>query len=259
MDNLIFQEKAEVLERKQIAAGLYQFRISSERIDRYASPGQFVEIDAGERFFLRRPFSIQNTNLGELELLIKVVGGGTEALADLAEKWDVIGPLGNSFSVLNDVTPVLVGGGVGAAPLKFFANQLNEAEQAFRFFLGARTSKEIPFERKDRIFRQIDLATEDGSEGFTGTVVEALAGNLASIFNPYIYGCGPKAMLAALRQLMLENGVKGEFSVENRMACGMGVCQGCAIPVKDGFKLVCKDGPVFPFDYIDDGYWSANG
>jgi len=259
MTKQIFQEKAEVLERRQIAPALYQFRLNSERIHQYAQPGQFVEIDAGDKFFLRRPFSIQNVRWTELELLIKTVGEGTETLVNLPGKWDIIGPLGNGFSAPEECTPVLVGGGVGAAPLKFFAGRLYNDGRDFRFFLGARNNKEIPFDKKEALYKELTIATDEGSEGFRGTVVEALEKHLNFIPQPYIYACGPKAMLRVLRELMIREGIKGEFSLENRMACGMGVCQGCAVPVKDGFKLVCKDGPVFPFDYIDDSYWRQNG
>jgi len=100
----------------------------------------------------------------------------------------------------------------------------------------------------------INFATDDGSEGFHGTVVQSLEDALGFVENPFIHACGPKPMLTALREFMLANEIDGDFSLENRMACGIGVCQGCAIPVEDGFKLVCKDGPVFPFDYIDDSY-----
>ena len=248
-------EKTEVIEKIEISPGLFIVKLESEKISKSAQPGQFVEVDPGGEFFLRRPFSIMNAYWGTIELLIKIVGDGTRSLLELKTPWDLIGPLGNTFTVEADTTPVLAGGGVGAAPLKFFAERLYNDGRNFEFYLGARTAKEIPLEKSDKLAEIINFATDDGSEGFHGTVVQSLEDALGFVENPFIYACGPKPMLAALREFMLENEIDGDFSLENRMACGIGVCQGCAVPVEDGFKLVCKDGPVFPFDYIDESYW----
>ena len=249
------QEKTAIIDKIEISKDLFIIRLESQQISKSSQPGQFVEIDPGEKFFLRRPFSVMDAYWGTIELLIKVVGGGTRSLLDVDTPWDLIGPLGNTFTVQPDTTPVLVGGGVGVAPLKFFANRLTNDGRDFEFYIGARTSAEIPLEKCDKLRKKIEFATDDGSQGFHGNVVECLSDAIGFIENPFIHACGPRPMLAALREFMLENEIDGDFSLENRMACGIGVCQGCAIPVEDGFKLVCKDGPVFPFDYIDEGYW----
>jgi len=139
--------------------------------------------------------------------------------------------------------------------VKFLASRLLKNYLPYKFYAGARTSSELPFPPEETLFPHLNIATDDGSLSFKGTVVELLASELDKTKNPYIHACGPRPMLAALRKLMLERNIPGEFSLENRMACGAGVCQSCAIPVQDGFKLVCKDGPVFPFDEIDTSYW----
>lgn len=251
----MFIEKAELIEKIVITGNLYIFRLNSPKIANISFPGQFVEIDPGEKFFLRRPFSIQNAENGILEILVKVVGDGTASLVELTEKWDIIGPLGNTFSHPKGKTPVLVGGGVGFAPVKFLAARLLKNYINYKFYTGARTALELPFTRQDSLFPNLKIASDDGSIGFKGTVVDMLESELDKIQTPYIHACGPKPMLKSLRQLLLEKNIPGEFSLENRMACGVGVCQGCAVPVVDGFKLVCKDGPIFPFELIDEGYW----
>jgi dihydroorotate dehydrogenase electron transfer subunit len=101
----------------------------------------------------------------------------------------------------------------------------------------------------------LKISTDDGSKGFKGTVVEHVVKTINIKDSPRIFACGPKMMLKVLRKFMLKKELQGEFSLENRMGCGMGVCQGCAIPVRNGYKLVCKDGPVFDFAEIGDEYW----
>lgn len=249
------QEQAEVIDRTQLSESLFRFRLKCPSIAAEARAGQFVEIDPGDKFFLRRPFSIQRADNGIIVLLIKTVGMGTEALVRKEGKWDIIGPLGNSFCLKDGYTPVLVGGGVGVAPLIFFADELRKSNRKFRFILGAKSEKEIPATKGDPLFPLLQIATDDGSRGYAGTVVDYLHEFSNGLEKPFIHACGPKPMLKALRELMILKGWKGEFSLESRMACGIGICQGCAVPVKDGFALVCKDGPVFPFDYINGVYW----
>jgi len=241
--------------KKEIYPGLFVFKVEAPEIAHNSKPGQFVEIDPGEGFFLRRPFSIQDVEGDNVEILIKVVGDGTKQLVDRAGDWNIMGPLGNSFNEHLDVNNVLVGGGVGVAPLKFLANSMRKHGVEADFLVGARTSLEIPIDPEDKLRSKIQLATDDGSRGFHGNVVGLLERNLDPYNKPFIYACGPFPMLAALREFMLKNSLEGEFSLENRMACGMGVCQGCAIPVHQGFKLVCHDGPVFDYKYLGDKFW----
>lgn len=241
-----YLESAPIAGKWEINPGLHFFKLIAPRIAGSARPGQFVEIDPGEEFFLRRPFSIQDAYGDTVEILVKVVGKGTAKLVEREDAWNLLGPLGNEFSRPEGMTPVLVGGGVGVAPLKFLFNTLNRSNiEVKKFLIGAQTAAEIPIHIEDPIRGSLTIATDDGSEGFRGTVVDLLKQTIDSLVKPYIYACGPQPMLTALRKFMLEKGLDGEFSIESRMACGMGVCQGCAVPVGQGFKLVCRDGPVF--------------
>ncbi|NQS98618.1 MAG: dihydroorotate dehydrogenase electron transfer subunit [candidate division Zixibacteria bacterium] len=248
-------EEAEITAKTVLTQDLFVFKLSAPRISASAKPGQFVQIDPGEKFFLRRPFSIQDAYGDEIEILIKVVGEGTASLLRREQPWNILGPLGCAFSPPYDGEICLVGGGVGAAPLKFLWRYLNDIGRSVEFFIGARSASEIPVDKTDPVFSHLKIAADDGSFGFKGTVVEYLKSELPPEARPYICACGPRPMLSALRNLMLERDLIGEFSLESRMACGMGVCQGCAVPVDGGYKLVCKDGPVFPFDEIDGRYW----
>lgn len=250
-------EKAPVKYESEIAPGLFVFRLDAPRIAESARPGQFVQIDPGDEFFLRRPFSIQDAGEGEIELLIKVVGRGTAALVKRGSPWDVMGPLGAGFTIHSNLKAVLVGGGVGVAPLKMLFKILERQGVPADFYVGAGTARDIPFAADDPLRGRLITATDDGSAGFKGTVVDCLRTNLKEGDEPFIYACGPEPMLFALRDFMLERGLDGEFSLESRMACGMGVCQGCAVPAGEGYILVCKEGPVAPFNYIEESVFTG--
>ena len=249
-------EEAEVIAKTVLSPDLFVFILSAPRISAIAKPGQFVQIDPGDKFFLRRPFSIQDAYGDEIEILIKVVGEGTQALVNKESPWNLIGPLGNSFTINPDTTPILVAGGVGVAPLKFLAIKLLEKDISFHFFVGARTPQDNPIHPDDKINSIVNYAFDEGADSFQGTVVQYISKYLITIHKPaFFQACGPLLMLAELRRFMISREFQGEFSLESRMACGMGICQGCAVPVKGGYKLVCKDGAVFPFDEIDGSYW----
>jgi dihydroorotate dehydrogenase electron transfer subunit len=244
-----------VIDKIEFNPSLYQFKLKAPIIAGISKPGQFVEIDPGDRFFLRRPFSIQDAKRDIIEILVKVVGAGSDSLVKKESAWNLIGPLGNSFSDKNG-HKVLIAGGVGFAPLKFLYQDFKRRGLDSDFIFGAPSFKDIPISGDDKLLKDIDTATEDGSHGFKGTALDLLKKRLEKKnIQPYIYACGPLPMLSALRDLMAERGWEGEFALENRMGCGMGVCQGCAIPVKDGYKLVCKDGPVFDYRQIAESYW----
>ena len=247
-------ETAKVIGRAEINSGLFVFRLESPQIAGLAKPGQFLEIDPGRRFFLRRPFSIQDADSGILEILIKVVGEGTAELVENTGKWNIFGPLGRGFDTEAEGDAVLVGGGVGVAPLKMLYREFQRRNRDSTFLIGARTEAEIPMASDDPVRSELVIATDDGSAGFQGTVVELLQDALPSRLNPYIYACGPLPMLKALKEYMREKELPGEFSLENRMACGMGVCQGCGIPSGDAYKMVCKDGPVLNVEEIGEEY-----
>jgi dihydroorotate dehydrogenase electron transfer subunit len=203
---------------------------------------------------LPRPFGISAViGKGAIELYYRVVGRGTSLLATVPKgrSLAVHGPLGNGFPVpAKGVSPLLVAGGSGFPPLLFLAAR--HGRQA-RLFVGSRDKECLPPARAMKDFRSrvnaIHYATENGSRGTCGFVTEALAGYLTRIPDgerPVIYACGPRAMLAAVSALASEHAVPCYVSLEERMACGLGVCMGCSVAVPSGgYRRICKEGPVF--------------
>ena len=206
------------------------------------APGQFVDLRIGSAF-LRRPISVCDWDERSVTLLYKIVGDGTRALSSLREgaKLDVLTGLGNGFrtSVSGD-TPLLVGGGVGIAPLYRLAKDLTAQGKRPTVVLGYRSLEEIFFmEEFHALGAEVIVTTEDGSFGVPGLVTDGVA--RAGAYT-YVYACGPKAMLRAL-DAVAEG--PGQYSFEERMGCGFGACMGCTIQTKNGYKRVCRDGPVF--------------
>lgn len=239
-------------------------------------------LDAAERkILLRRPFSFTNVttekNKTIAELLYCVVGPATLRMTTISpgDSLSVIGPLGNGFSVpKSKKTALLVVGGMGVPPLLHLAKYLTAGPQTPKLniiaFAGAKTAKELPFEsRLDEISQQLGfsipefakygveslVATDDGSAGYHGFITDCLAEWLSNSSLPtkdiVIYSCGPESMLAKMAQLAKEKNIDCQLSLERRMACGIGLCQSCAVECRvpgsneTTYKMCCKDGPVF--------------
>ena len=195
-------------------------------------PGQFVEVrvDGSPTTFLRRPISINNvdTERNELHLLVACIGDGTKRLGMLKEKGKRL----------------LVGGGVGVAPLLYLGRKLKEEGVEPTFLLGARSAKDLLLIEDFKAVGRVFVTTEDGSEGEKGFVTDH------TIWKKETYDivstCGPSPMMKAVARKAKEKGVKCEVSLENRMACGVGACLCCVEKVKDkGNVCVCTEGPVF--------------
>lgn len=216
-------------------------------------PGQFVEIkvDNSPATFLRRPISIHNVDRenNELWLLIAAIGEGTKHLAQMTpgETLNVLLPLGNSFTLSNKKT-LLVGGGVGVAPLLYAGKVIKENGGEPVFLLGARKAADLleldRFSEVGRVF----ITTEDGSEGEKGFVTNH------SIWDSerfdQISVCGPKPMMVAVAKMARERNTPCEVSLENLMACGLGACLCCVEDTNEGHVCVCKEGPVFDIDRL---------
>ncbi len=205
-------------------------------------PGQFVQFRVPE-FFLRRPLSVCDWDEQSLTLIYKVVGRGTEAMARMLPgvTADLLTGLGNGFDV-KACAPLLIGGGCGAPPLYRLCRDLIRA--------GCRPTVLLGFNSKDEVFLEhefqslgadVTVSTADGTYGREGFVTEALPPG----FFDTVYTCGPEPMLKAVFRLCAERGVSGQFSLEERMACGFGACMGCSIQTRSGARRVCLDGPVF--------------
>lgn len=213
-------------------------------------PGQFVEVrvDNTPSTFLRRPISINNVDYdhNELWLLVAAVGDGTRQLQKLqkGDRLNCVLPLGNSFTMPTDNTQkvLLVGGGVGVAPLLYFGKRIKAMGGEPTFLLGARSAKDV-LERE--LFEQVGhvlITTEDGSEGEKGFVTSHSV--LAQEHFDRISTCGPKPMMMAVARYAFKNDIECEVSLENKMACGVGACLCCVEKTVEGNKCVCKEGPV---------------
>lgn len=213
-------------------------------------PGQFVEVqvDGSKTTFLRRPISIHNVDREDntLHLLIACIGDGTRQLGTLTvgAKVNIVLPLGNGFTIPEsaDKKHLLVGGGVGVAPLMYLGRKIKEMGGEPTFLLGARSKKELllidEYEKIGRVF----ITTEDGSEGEKGFVTNHSILSKESF--DLISTCGPKPMMMAVANYAVKSGTDCEVSLENKMACGVGACLCCVEDTLDGHVCVCKDGPV---------------
>lgn len=219
-------------------------------------PGQFVEvrIDGSGKAFLRRPISICNIDrqANELWLLVAVVGDGTRWLSTLrqGDVVNVVGPLGHGFSVpaigqgaSHDANVLLVGGGVGVAPLLYQGAYLRSLGFSPRFLLGARSAGDLLLLDEFRKYGQVLVTTEDGSEGERGFVTQHSV--LGSGRFDLIQSCGPTPMMKSVAKYAYRQAIDCEVSLENLMACGLGACLCCVEKTTEGHLCVCNDGPVF--------------
>ena len=228
-----------VAENTCVAENTFRMRLAGD-VSAVNQPGQFVNIRV-EEGFLRRPISVCDRDDTSLVLLYRAVGRGTAWLSMLGEgkELDVLTGLGNGFDLsAAGEAPLLVGGGIGAAPLCWLARELRGSGLDVAVALGFRTGAEVFCEEEFRSLGcRVTVATEDGTRGEKGLVT--------GVFPPkysYIYACGPGAMLRAVDRA---SQTSGQFSLEERMGCGFGACMGCTCETSAGSKRVCRDGPVF--------------
>ena len=256
---MTIQEKARIVAHKQLTPTYLKLTLQTKYISSHAEPGQFVNIRVTEETdpLLRRPFSIHRKDPAKelIEVLYEVVGRGTALLsyAKIGDTLDVLGPLGTGFKIdKNKLIAVLVAGGMGIAPLYALAEEIIKSKKAVYVFIGGRSMDCILCESKLReLGCQVQVATEDGTAGKKGLITDHLEAFLKNDVKPHdlnniqIFTCGPHAMLATLATLVQEFKVECQASLEEKMACGIGACLGCAIETRSGIKMVCKDGPVF--------------
>src|SRR5574344_34251 len=213
-------------------------------------PGQFVEVHVTDSptTYLRRPISINFVDKwhNELWLLVATIGAGTRSMAKLkvGDKLNCVLPLGNGFTIPEDKTKkiLLVGGGVGTAPLLYFGKRLSELGIEPVFLLGAKTRKDLLELNNFSSLGRVYLTTEDGSEGEKGFVTQHSI--LSREHFDQISTCGPKPMMMAVARYARQNDIECEASLENMMACGLGACLCCVEKTTDGNLCVCKEGPV---------------
>ncbi len=203
-------------------------------------PGQFINIKL-DGFYLRRPISVCDKTDGRLTILYKTVGRGTEHMAALKEgdTLDVLLGLGNGFDVsCAGDEPLLIGGGLGAAPLYWLAKELRAQGKRPGVVLGFKTAGDVVYENEFlELGCFVAVVTEDGTYKGKGFVTDALIGFGCS----YFYACGPEPMLKAVYETCRS---EGELSFERRMGCGFGACMGCSCETIAGSKRICRDGPI---------------
>jgi dihydroorotate dehydrogenase electron transfer subunit len=233
------------------------FLLRLERPRDFPEPaaGQFLHVavpTAADRFFLRRPFSIHDCTRETIELVIVEVGPGSQALRRAREGDSIrfYGPLGTPYPVLPGKRILAIGGGVGLAPLHFYGFRTpGRIGDAYRLLYGARTRDDLFLENVPLERNGVALATDDGSYGFKGNVVDLASAMLQKTPADVLFSCGPTVMMKAAQQLADRLGLVHYVSLENRMGCALGACRACVVPTKlDGgspYRTVCHDGPVF--------------
>lgn len=214
-----------------------------------SQPGQFVNIrpTAGSDPLVRRPFSIFNQDETVIELVIKVIGRGTRLIAAFEPgPVDMLAPLGKGFTVTTGKHALLVGGGVGNAPLYYLARKLKDAGNRVTFIYGARSEEFIYLEdRFEGTADRLVITTDDGSrgqKGFVTTFAEEILHGKETI--DQVYTCGPTPMMAALSNVCSNMQIPVEASLENYFGCGIGLCSGCTVETTAGQKRACVEGPV---------------
>lgn len=259
-----FEEQAEILRQEQLTPEIFRLTLQAPEIACCARPGQFVMIRTSTCYdpLLRRPLSIHQT-IGntQVQLLYKVVGKGTRLLASMrpGQQLSLTGPLGRGFDVAKKSAICLIGGGMGIAPLYFLAREILRATDAIPqcvVLLGARTAGELgplPRDFRDIGVTQTHIATDDGSLGHHGFVVELLPQHLDVKQKWTVCTCGPHPMMKGVVRECRKQGWECQVSLETMMACGISACLGCAVPRADlsgPYLHVCKDGPVFKAEEV---------
>ena len=247
----IIESAAQVVDKHEVADGIFRLVLRTSEIALRSAPGQFVNIRCGESCLplLRRPFSISRVDGDTIELLFNVIGHGTRMMSSkqTGDTLDVLGPLGSPFRVQGSYeTAILIAGGLGVAPFPFLTDSLVKEGKKIITLIGARTAGQI----SEQHLRNVRVATDDGSKGMKGTVVDLLKTVVRGMDLSKLkaFGCGPTPMLKTLSAFAMTEGIDCEMSLEGDMACGMGICQGCPVERTDGKKkyaLVCTDGPTF--------------
>ena len=244
------QVMAEIIRHTSLSDGIFDMTLKAEEIAKEAKAGQFISVYLNNKSkILPRPISICGIDkeAGTLRIVYRTVGDGTKELSDYkeGEMVKILGPLGNGFTQ-KDKKAILIGGGIGIPPMLELMKQLDCDKIAV---LGYRDSDMFLKDEFEAVC-DVKVATEDGSQGAKGTVIDAI--EKYGVEGKVIYACGPMPMLKALAVYAEEHGMEAQISLEERMACGIGACLGCICKTKEkdhhtnvNNTRICKDGPVF--------------
>ncbi|QPM67084.1 dihydroorotate dehydrogenase electron transfer subunit [Atribacter laminatus] len=255
-------KRAKIVQKRFLGTSFVELWLEEKDIAHLASPGQFVMVTTGSSYdpFLKRPLGILACQENQFGLLFEIVGRGTQILSQLeiGDQVDLLGPLGNGFS-LNPKEALLIGGGRGFVPLYFLAQIFINKKVPFQFFFGIRSQEEkVLIEYLSQLPIPLVISCQEEFSGFyCGTVLDAFENwrqqHSLSKSAPKIYACGPQGMFQTLAKMddIIPNQI--EVSLESRMGCGYGVCLSCAVKKKGlpGYFHVCKDGPVFRLGEIE--------
>ena len=252
----LYLEDCTVLNHEKINDKDYILTLQTEKIAKEAKAGQFVQLKVADLLdpILRRPISVHTVDRekGHLKLYYQVLGKGTEILkkTKVGDTLNILGPLGTGFDLsLKDSRALLIGGGLGQAPLLLLAEELGKLNNEVYLALGTRD--ELSLKNAvcfDNVCHTVKVATEDGSIGFKGYITNNLPDIIESFKPEIIYACGPNIMMSKIKKIAEEYKIKCQLSLETRMACGIGVCLGCTVkPSEEGkpYLKACVDGPVF--------------
>ena len=260
-------ELAKLENKEELAKGIFKFTVKAPEITLESKAGNFVEIRVNEGIepFLRRPISIYNLEKekGLLEFIFQVKGKGTEILAQkqVGEVIDLVGPLGfGTFRYEKAQNLAIIGGGIGIFPLHELAKEAKKYGKHISTYLGFRNKDLVVLEKEfDQVSDQLTITTDDGSYAKQGFAINFLEEDLEKGNIDSIYACGPLPMLKAVQKLAIEKEIPCQISLEEKMACGLGICLGCAVktakstPENPEYWHVCKAGPVFEAKDVDIG------
>lgn len=245
--------KSTVIEQKMIADGICSMWLDAKEIAVQAKPGQFISVYSNDKSrVLPRPISICEIDRekGTLRIVYRVVGKGTEEFskAEAGDSFEILGPLGNGFPIeeAKGKKVLMIGGGIGVPPMLQTAKEI----EGDAIIVSGYRNQDLFLKEELESAGTLFIATEDGSVGTKGNVVDAIREN--QIEADMMFACGPKPMLRALKNYALEKGIPCWISMEEKMACGVGACLACVCQSKDvdshshvHNKRICKDGPVF--------------
>lgn len=254
----LVNETARILSNEFAGPRLHLMTLEAPQIAASIEPGQFVhmKVPRMEAHILRRPFSVyaRDVDAGTIDVLYQVVGFGTDHMTGLAagEECELIGPVGATWNPPAEGRCLLVGGGVGAAPLFMLCERIAASEASVDVVLGAQTKDALVCRERYAALLggKSRCATDDGTygrAGFCTSLVEEALAAAAAEGSPYDYVavCGPEPLMKIVAGLAADAGVRCEVSMEKRMACGIGACLSCVVDTVDGKKRACVDGPVF--------------
>jgi dihydroorotate dehydrogenase electron transfer subunit len=247
------QVLATVISNSELIPGVFLVWMESPQIAVIAQPGQFVMVYCGEEILLRRPFSIHQVNDDKtsIAILFQVVGCGTNWLSNcqLGDELDVLGPLGNGFYINStSCNLLLVGGGIGIAPLFFLARVAMEKKCSVTMLLGASTATQLYPNHLLPSAVDCVTTTDDGTMGEEGVITDLVPKFIDRV--DQIFACGPSSMYKVIAKLPEIIGKPVQASLEVRMGCGFGLCYGCTVKTRAGLKQICKNGPIFELSEI---------